>query len=95
MLQQDFRSFVFHLIFNTTEILSGKDKETSFLEFAPQVLGRECEVNPPYLVQTSAWGDRLDHIETCPAWKKMKVLGNTTALCMTYDTAINHYCFYF
>ena len=73
MLQQNFRSFVFHLIFYTKEILSGKDKETCFLRIVPQVLGRECEVNPPYLVQTSAWGDRLDHIETCQAWRKMKV----------------------
>ena len=73
MLQQNFRSSVFDLIFHTKEILSGKDKETSFPIIVPQVLGRECEVNPPYLVQTSAWGDRLDHIETCLAWKKMKV----------------------
>jgi len=37
-----------------------------------QVLGRECEVNPPYLIQTTAWGQRVDHIVTCPAWKQMK-----------------------
>ena len=36
MLQQNFRSPVFHLIFHTKEILSGKDKETSFPIIVPQ-----------------------------------------------------------
>lgn len=39
-----------------------------------QVLGRECEVNPPQLIQTSAWGERVDILQTCPAWKQLKVL---------------------
>lgn len=30
-----------------------------------QALGRECEDNPPYLVQTTAWGERRDQIVTC------------------------------
>ena len=38
-----------------------------------KVLGRECEANPPYLVATSAWGERVDQIVTCPAWRRMKV----------------------
>ena len=38
-----------------------------------QVLGRECEANPPQLIQTSAWGERVDILQTCPAWKQMKV----------------------
>ena len=35
-------------------------------------LGQECEVNPPYLVQSTAWGRRVDHIITCQAWKEQK-----------------------
>ena len=38
-----------------------------------QVLGRECEANPPQLIQTSAWGERVDILQTCPAWKQLKV----------------------
>ena len=38
-----------------------------------EVLGRECEANPPQLVQTSAWGQRVDFLQTCPAWKQLKV----------------------
>lgn len=34
--------------------------------------GRECEVNPPRLVHFDAWGRRVDHIVTSPAWKRMK-----------------------
>ncbi|XP_050779727.1 acyl-CoA dehydrogenase family member 11-like isoform X4 [Gopherus flavomarginatus] len=35
-------------------------------------LGRECELNPPALLHYDAWGRRVDHIVTCPAWKRMK-----------------------
>ncbi|XP_039361336.1 acyl-CoA dehydrogenase family member 11-like isoform X2 [Mauremys reevesii] len=35
-------------------------------------LGRECELNPPALQHYDAWGRRVDHIVTCPAWKRMK-----------------------
>jgi hypothetical protein len=35
-------------------------------------LGQECEVNPPYLRQTTAWGKRVDQIVTCQAWKNQK-----------------------
>uniref|UniRef100_A0A8C5LVP1 Acyl-CoA dehydrogenase n=1 Tax=Leptobrachium leishanense TaxID=445787 RepID=A0A8C5LVP1_9ANUR len=37
-------------------------------------LGRECEMNPPKLQQYNAWGERVDDIVTCAAWKKMKEL---------------------
>ncbi|XP_053324551.1 acyl-CoA dehydrogenase family member 11-like [Spea bombifrons] len=37
-------------------------------------LGRECELNPPQLQQYDAWGQRVDRIVTCPAWKRMKEL---------------------
>ncbi|XP_061458673.1 acyl-CoA dehydrogenase family member 11-like [Rhineura floridana] len=36
------------------------------------LLGRECELNPPQLKQFDAWGQRVDQIVTCPAWKRMK-----------------------
>ncbi|KAL8180504.1 UNVERIFIED_CONTAM: hypothetical protein K2H54_026139 [Gekko kuhli] len=36
------------------------------------LLGRECELNPPRLQQFDAWGQRVDQIITCAAWKKMK-----------------------
>ncbi|CAM2103403.1 unnamed protein product [Caretta caretta] len=35
-------------------------------------LGHECELNPPALQHYDAWGRRVDHIVTCPAWKRMK-----------------------
>ena len=33
-------------------------------------LGIECEQNPPRLERTDAWGKRVDHIWTTPAWKE-------------------------
>lgn len=36
--------------------------------------GRECEVNPPRLVQFDPWGRRVDNIVTSPAVKRMKSL---------------------
>ena len=35
-------------------------------------LGQECAVNEPYLRKTSAWGERMDEIVTCYAWKRQK-----------------------
>lgn len=35
-------------------------------------LGRECELNPPSLLHFDAWGQRVDQVITCPAWKKLK-----------------------
>ena len=37
-----------------------------------QALSQECEANPPYLVQSTAWGRRVDQIVTCRAWKLQK-----------------------
>jgi len=37
-------------------------------------LGRQCEENPPYLKQTDAWGNRIDEIVTCSAWKQQKAI---------------------
>ncbi|NXP46761.1 ACD11 dehydrogenase, partial [Heliornis fulica] len=35
-------------------------------------LGWECELNPPVFRQYDAWGQRVDHIFTCSAWRRMK-----------------------
>ncbi|XP_039188389.1 acyl-CoA dehydrogenase family member 11-like isoform X1 [Crotalus tigris] len=37
-----------------------------------QFLGRECELNPPRLLHFDAWGQRVDQVITCPAWKRLK-----------------------
>ena len=37
-------------------------------------LGRECELNPPALRRTDAWGRRVDEIATCDAWKRQKAV---------------------
>uniref|UniRef100_A0A670ZWE0 Acyl-CoA dehydrogenase family member 11 n=1 Tax=Pseudonaja textilis TaxID=8673 RepID=A0A670ZWE0_PSETE len=35
-------------------------------------LGRQCELNPPRLLHFDAWGQRVDQVTTCPAWKRLK-----------------------
>ncbi|NXV25585.1 ACD11 dehydrogenase, partial [Rissa tridactyla] len=35
-------------------------------------LGWQCELNPPVFRQYDAWGQRVDQIVTCSAWRKMK-----------------------
>ncbi|XP_054029245.1 acyl-CoA dehydrogenase family member 11 [Dryobates pubescens] len=35
-------------------------------------LGWECELNPPVLRQYGAWGQRLDRLLTCSAWRSIK-----------------------
>ncbi|XP_078010533.1 acyl-CoA dehydrogenase family member 11-like [Phascolarctos cinereus] len=35
-------------------------------------LGQECEAKPPRLKQFDGWGQHVDHILTCSAWKKLK-----------------------
>ncbi|NXU47449.1 ACD11 dehydrogenase, partial [Turnix velox] len=35
-------------------------------------LGWECELNPPVFQQYDAWGQRVDQILTCSAWRRMK-----------------------
>ncbi|NXG78808.1 ACD11 dehydrogenase, partial [Baryphthengus martii] len=37
-----------------------------------EALGRECGLNPPVFQQYNAWGQRVDHIITCSAWRRMK-----------------------
>jgi Adaptive response protein AidB N-terminal domain len=38
------------------------------------ILGKECEQNPPRLEQFDAWGKRVDKLITTPAWKEMKCI---------------------
>jgi len=35
-------------------------------------LHHECELSPPQLKCSDAWGNRVDNIITSPAWKQMK-----------------------
>nr|XP_009944056.1 PREDICTED: isobutyryl-CoA dehydrogenase, mitochondrial-like [Opisthocomus hoazin] len=35
-------------------------------------LGWECELKPPVFQQYDAWGQRVDRIVTCSAWRRMK-----------------------
>ncbi|XP_042237513.1 acyl-CoA dehydrogenase family member 11-like [Homarus americanus] len=35
-------------------------------------LGRECELNQPYVRTFDAWGNRTDELVTCQAWKDLK-----------------------
>ncbi|KAG8146162.1 hypothetical protein E2320_012546 [Naja naja] len=35
-------------------------------------LGHECDLNPPRLLHFDAWGQRVDQVTTCPAWKRLK-----------------------
>ncbi|XP_078523356.1 acyl-CoA dehydrogenase family member 11-like [Lissotriton helveticus] len=44
------------------------------------ILGRECELNLPQLQQYDPWGQRVDHIITCPAWKRMKEISSEEGL---------------
>lgn len=37
-------------------------------------LGIQCEENPPVLTQFDSWGNRIDRIDTCHAWNKMKAI---------------------
>jgi len=35
-------------------------------------MGRKCELQPPTLTQFDAWGNRIDHVNTCKEWQEMK-----------------------
>lgn len=37
-------------------------------------LGNECENTPPTLTHYDAWGNRIDEINTCSAWKQQKLI---------------------
>ena len=55
-------------------------------------LGRECELNPPTLRQTDAWGRRVDDIETCAAWKRQKAVSAEEGLvAIAYERQLGEY----
>lgn len=37
-------------------------------------LGRECELNPPYVRHYDVTGRRVDDLVTCEAWRRMKAI---------------------
>nr|XP_054748007.1 acyl-CoA dehydrogenase family member 11-like [Lytechinus pictus] len=39
-----------------------------------EALGNQCEENPPYVKHFDAWGNRVDDLITCEAWKKQKAI---------------------
>ncbi|XP_041456864.1 acyl-CoA dehydrogenase family member 11-like isoform X1 [Lytechinus variegatus] len=39
-----------------------------------EALGNQCEENPPYVKHYDAWGNRVDELITCEAWKKQKAI---------------------
>ena len=39
-----------------------------------EALGIECEENQPYVKHFDAWGNRVDDLITCEAWKKQKAI---------------------
>lgn len=55
-------------------------------------LGRECELNPPRLQQFDAWGQRVDNIVTCAAWKRMKEISAEEGLVAeAYERRYSHW----
>ena len=67
-----------------TEVL--RDIQPDLVRFGERVstdiwrLSRECEEDPPRLRTTDAWGNRIDQIVTCPAWKAQKAVSATEGL---------------
>ncbi len=55
-------------------------------------LGDECENNPPTLTQYDAWGNRIDRINTCSAWKQQKVISaEEGVVSIGYENAYREY----
>jgi len=55
-------------------------------------LGRECEVNPPSLTHYDAWGNRIDVVTTCNAWKSMKsIAAEEGVISIGYERKYNEF----
>lgn len=55
-------------------------------------LGIECENNPPSLTQYDAWGNTIDQINTCSAWKQQKVISAEEGIvAIGYENAYREY----
>ena len=52
------------------EVIEDLDKFGDRIVTEIDELGIECEINPPRLERTDAWGKRTDKIWTTPAWKQ-------------------------
>ncbi|XP_068221564.1 acyl-CoA dehydrogenase family member 11-like isoform X1 [Palaemon carinicauda] len=46
-------------------------------------LGKECEVTQPYVRSFDAWGNRIDELVTCGAWKQLKAVSAEEGLIAT------------
>eukprot|EP00760_Papus_ankaliazontas_P038637 PhM_4_TR9220/c0_g1_i1/m.20823 len=47
------------------------------------LLGEECEANPPTLTTYDAWGKRVDEVNTCAAWRRLKDISAEEGLIAT------------
>lgn len=55
-------------------------------------LGSECENSPPTLTQYDAWGNRIDEINTCSAWKQQKMISaEEGVVAIAYENAYREY----
>ena len=55
-------------------------------------LGRQAELEQPILVQYSAWGERIDELRTCFAWKQLKRISAEEGLVsLAYERANSEY----
>ncbi|KAJ6648516.1 Acyl-CoA dehydrogenase family member 11 [Pseudolycoriella hygida] len=55
-------------------------------------LGNECENYPPTLTHFDAWGNRIDEINTCSAWKQQKAISaEEGVVAIAYENAYREY----
>ncbi|ELT99005.1 hypothetical protein CAPTEDRAFT_179194 [Capitella teleta] len=80
-LRNYLRRFLPHEIFSAVE----PDLERFGKRVATDIyqLGIDCEHNQPILKQFDAWGNRVDEIVTCEAWKKQKEIAASEGLIAT------------
>ncbi|XP_003745691.1 acyl-CoA dehydrogenase family member 11-like [Galendromus occidentalis] len=69
------------------EVLSEIEPDlTLFGERVPveiEALGRECEKFPPKLTHQNAWGERIQELWTCEAWKEQRIIAAEEGLVAT------------
>ena len=55
-------------------------------------LGLQAELEPPVLTQVSPWGERIDEVRTCLAWKRLKSISAEEGLVsLAYERAHGEY----
>lgn len=61
------------------------------------VLGRQCELQLPAFIPFDAWGNRVDKLETCNAWKRQHdISAEEGIVAIGYERKLNewrYYCF--